>query len=54
MKTERRFRGIKATLPSKDCNKCGKPFSWRKKWAKCWEEVKFCSERCRRARRGAS
>ena len=21
---------------------------WRKKWAKVWEEVKFCSERCRR------
>ena len=23
---------------------------WRKKWAKVWEEVKFCSERCRRKR----
>ncbi|MCK7001810.1 DUF2256 domain-containing protein [Enterobacter kobei] len=21
--------------------------TWRKKWAKCWDEVKYCSERCR-------
>ncbi|HFT7523393.1 DUF2256 domain-containing protein [Enterobacter kobei] len=25
--------------------------TWRKKWAKCWDEVKYCSERCRRSRR---
>ncbi|MEM9279373.1 MAG: DUF2256 domain-containing protein, partial [Pseudomonadota bacterium] len=24
------------------------PFSWRKKWAKVWDEVIYCSERCRR------
>ncbi|MFT2799038.1 DUF2256 domain-containing protein [Serratia sp. N21D137] len=24
------------------------PFSWRKKWEKCWEDVRKCSERCRR------
>ncbi|MEA1049081.1 DUF2256 domain-containing protein [Lamprobacter modestohalophilus] len=24
------------------------PFSWRRKWAACWNEVKYCSERCRR------
>ncbi|UZH05007.1 DUF2256 domain-containing protein (plasmid) [Pantoea anthophila] len=28
---------------------CKKPMSWRKKWERCWEEVKYCSERCRRA-----
>ncbi|MFN7664242.1 MAG: DUF2256 domain-containing protein [Inhella sp.] len=22
--------------------------TWRKAWAKNWDEVKFCSERCRR------
>ena len=22
--------------------------TWRKSWARNWEEVKFCSERCRR------
>ncbi|MCA6329365.1 MAG: DUF2256 domain-containing protein, partial [Phenylobacterium sp.] len=25
------------------------PFAWRKKWEKVWDEVKYCSERCRRA-----
>lgn len=40
----------KTTLPSKICPVCGKPFAWRKKWEKCWNEVKYCSERCRRSR----
>ena len=35
-------------LPHKDCIVCGRPFAWRKKWARDWDEVKFCSERCRR------
>lgn len=38
----------KSDLPTKDCKHCGRPFTWRKKWAKVWEEVKYCSERCRR------
>jgi len=24
------------------------PFDWRKKWEKVWDEVKYCSDRCRR------
>ncbi|MFN3680142.1 DUF2256 domain-containing protein [Thermosynechococcus sp.] len=40
----------KADFPSKICVVCGRPFQWRKKWADCWEEVKYCSERCRRRR----
>jgi hypothetical protein len=36
----------KADLPSKACSHCGKPMAWRKKWAKNWDEVKYCSERC--------
>jgi len=43
------FRGNKAALPSKPCVACGRPMSWRRSWAKNWDEVKFCSERCRRA-----
>ena len=39
----------KADLPSKPCAQCGLPFNWRKKWERDWEQVKFCSERCRRA-----
>ncbi|WP_071837427.1 MULTISPECIES: DUF2256 domain-containing protein [Thermonema] len=38
----------KTHLPKKVCTVCGRPFSWRKKWANCWAEVKYCSERCRR------
>ncbi|MDX2237587.1 MAG: DUF2256 domain-containing protein, partial [Hyphomonadaceae bacterium] len=26
---------------------CGRPFAWRKKWARDWEAVKYCSDRCR-------
>jgi hypothetical protein len=42
------FRGNKAALPSKPCQACGLPMSWRKSWAKNWAEVKYCSEACRR------
>lgn len=41
----------KENLPQKDCLHCGRTFSWRKKWEKCWEEVKYCGERCRRQAR---
>jgi hypothetical protein len=37
----------KANLPTKTCASCGRPFAWRKKWAKVWAEVRYCSERCR-------
>ncbi len=35
----------KSDLPSKICVRCQRLFSWRKKWAKVWEEVRYCSER---------
>ncbi|WP_413165681.1 DUF2256 domain-containing protein [Capilliphycus salinus ALCB114379] len=38
----------KSDLPTKICPVCGRPFTWRKKWADCWDEVKYCSDRCRR------
>jgi hypothetical protein len=41
------FRGNKSALPSKPCLACGRPMSWRKAWAKNWDEVKYCSQRCR-------
>jgi hypothetical protein len=34
--------------PSKLCLACGRPFAWRRKWERDWENVKFCSDRCRR------
>jgi hypothetical protein len=44
----------KADLPSKPCTACGRPFAWRRKWAKCWDDVKFCSDACRTGRRTAA
>jgi hypothetical protein len=35
--------------PPKVCKACGLPFEWRKKWARDWDNVKYCSEKCRRA-----
>lgn len=40
----------KSDLPTKICPVCQRPFTWRKKWEDCWDEVKYCSERCRRRR----
>ncbi|WP_269613449.1 DUF2256 domain-containing protein [Prochlorococcus marinus] len=36
---------------SKKCPTCLRDFQWRKKWTKNWENVIYCSERCRRRRR---
>nr|WP_246387891.1 DUF2256 domain-containing protein [Chiayiivirga flava] len=44
----------KPHLPSKTCAACGRPFAWRKKWEKVWEQVRYCSERCRRIRPASS
>lgn len=41
----------KAGLPEKICAACGRPFAWRRKWAKVWDEVRFCSDACRTGRR---
>lgn len=40
----------KGDLPSKPCEVCGRPFAWRRKWEKVWDEVKYCSDRCRSMR----
>jgi hypothetical protein len=37
-------------LPTRRCERCGRLFTWRKKWARDWENVRYCSERCRRNR----
>ncbi len=38
----------KPNLPEKNCAQCALPFAWRKKWERCWDAVKYCSERCKR------
>lgn len=44
----------KQHLPSKICITCGRPFNWRKKWARDWEHVKYCSEKCKRNKQDES
>lgn len=44
------FKPDKVNLPQKICQACGRPFFWRKKWAREWDQVKFCSDRCRAQR----
>ena len=45
-------RGVKKeNLPSKICVTCERPFTWRKKWEKCWDEVTTCSKSCNAKRR---
>jgi len=41
----------KSNLPTKDCVVCGRPFTWRKKWERCWDEVTCCSKACNSKRR---
>ncbi|MBU2899473.1 hypothetical protein CSC80_12820 [Maribacter sp. 6B07] len=37
----------KIQLPSKICITCKRPFSWRKKWERDWDHVKYCSKKCK-------
>jgi hypothetical protein len=41
-------RLTKGNLPTKTCLTCGRPFEYRKKWRNCWDEVKYCGEKCQR------
>jgi Uncharacterized protein conserved in bacteria len=42
----------KSNLPEKICVVCNRPFTWRKKWERCWDEVTCCSKSCNAKRRG--
>ncbi|MEO9101628.1 MAG: DUF2256 domain-containing protein [Burkholderiaceae bacterium] len=44
------FKGNKQLLPTKVCVQCGRPMTWRKRWAANWDEVKYCSDACRAKR----
>jgi hypothetical protein len=42
------MRGVKKQhLPTKLCPACRRPFTWRKKWARDWPNVVYCSRRCK-------
>jgi hypothetical protein len=38
---------LKSRIPDKICIVCNRLFEWRKKWERCWDEVKYCSDKCR-------
>jgi hypothetical protein len=48
----------KSALREKICAAYGRPFVWRKKWTKDWDQVKTYSDRCkgelRRKRNGSA
>lgn len=31
----------------KSCASCGREMTWRKAWAKNWDDVRYCSDACR-------
>lgn len=39
-------------VPTKVCETCGRTFSWRKKWERSWDQVRYCSDQCRREKPG--
>ncbi|MEM1165823.1 MAG: DUF2256 and DUF3253 domain-containing protein [Planctomycetota bacterium] len=41
-------------LPVKACAVCGREIRWRKKWERDWDRVRYCSERCKRAKLDAT
>lgn len=40
----------KENLPTKVCPVCHRSFSWRKKWERDWDNVTYCSKRCRKGK----
>lgn len=36
----------RSDLPVKTCVQCGRPMVWRKAWARNWDSVLYCSDRC--------
>ena len=33
--------------PDKTCATCGRTITWRKKWERDWDNIRFCSDACR-------
>jgi hypothetical protein len=50
-KVEKKERIQKLNLPEKICVACGRPFTWRKKWERSWDEVTCCSRACNAKRK---
>ena len=41
---------MKKPKEEKKCIICQRNFTWRKKWKNNWDEVKYCSVKCRSLR----
>lgn len=37
----------KGDLREKPCEYCQRPFAWRKKWERDWDNIRYCSQRCK-------
>ena len=35
---------------TKTCVSCGREMAWRKSWEKNWDQVRYCSDACRKAK----
>ena len=35
-------------IAEKPCQTCGRTITWRKKWERDWDEVRYCSDACKR------
>jgi len=35
---------------TKTCVSCGREMQWRKSWEKNWDDVRYCSDACRKAK----
>ncbi|KQU58221.1 hypothetical protein ASG84_16440 [Rhodococcus sp. Leaf278] len=41
-------RSLTSHPADKVCASCGRRIEWRKKWEKNWDDIKYCSDACRR------
>jgi len=39
---------------AKTCTVCGRTIEWRRKWARHWQDVRYCSDACRRRGRSSA
>ena len=54
MKNKKGKTVAKENLPSKICVVCNRPFNWRKKWERNWDEVTTCSKSCNSKRKAVA
>ena len=43
---------VPPTPEPRTCVSCGRTITWRKKWARDWDQVRYCSQACRRRKVG--